>query len=145
MRTIRVTVTVLIIAALFLPGAAAAQDGTASVREALRAAGFELPTPAERAERARRDRRVQRLWSAALIGAGGVAGSLVGFSRNEWAFDEGWFGAGIAGAALGFGLYGFLEPLSWRGVELEPQVVSARRPPGASARPAPGAALALRW
>ncbi len=92
MWRIRVTATVLIITALFLPGAAAAQDGAVSVREALRAAGFELPTPAERAERARHDRRVQRLWSAALIGVGGVAGGLTGFSRNEWAFDEGWVG-----------------------------------------------------
>lgn len=90
--------------------------------EALLAAGFELPTAEEREERARRDRRVQRLWSAALIGACGALGAAVGVSKNKWVIDEGWIGAGIAGTALGFGLYGLFEPMSRRGVEMEPRV-----------------------
>ena len=76
---------------------------------------------------------------------GGAVGALVGFSRNEWALDEGWVGVGIAGTALGFGLYGIFEPLSWRGVELEPRVLASRRPYGAISRPARGAALAVHW
>ena len=67
------------------PAGASAQDaaGMTPATEALRAAGFELPTPADREERARRDRRVQRLWSAALIGAGGALGAVVGFSKKQ--------------------------------------------------------------
>ena len=148
MRRIRIrAVAAVLAAALLVPAASAAQDGGAppSVIDALRAAGFELPAPAERAARVRRDRRVQRLWSAALAGVGGAAGAWVGVSRNEWAFDEGWLGAGIAGAALGFGLYGLIEPLSWHGVDFEPQVVAARRQPGRGARAARGAGLALGW
>ncbi|MCY3842585.1 MAG: hypothetical protein OXH69_03475 [Acidobacteria bacterium] len=146
MQAILVTAAVLI-ATLFLPAVAPAQEPGEMMpaREALRAAGFELPTAAEREERARRDRRVQRLWSAALIGAGGALGAAVGFSNNKWVIDEGWIGAGIAGTALGFGLYGLFEPLSWRGIEVEPRGVAAIRPYGAGSRPARGAALSVRW
>ena len=146
MTTARIAAATLV-AAMFLPSGALAQEsgGTTPAREALRVAGFELPTPTERAERARRDRRVQRLWSTALVGAGGAVGALVGFSRNEWALDEGWVGVGIAGTALGVGLYGIFEPMSWRGIELEPQVVATRRSYGAISRTARGAALAVRW
>lgn len=146
MRTPHAT-AVAVVAALLLPTAVAAQDaaGMKPAREALRAAGFELPTPAEREERARRDRRVQRLWSAALIAAGGAAGAAVGFSHNKWAIDEGWIGAGIAGVSLVFGLYGLLEPMSWGEVEIEPQALAARRPLGAGSRPVRGGALAVRW
>ena len=97
MATVRI-VPAALLAAVVLPSGALAQatEGMTPAREALRDAGFELPTPTERAERARRDRRVQRLWSTALIGAGGAVGALVGFSRNEWALDEGWVGVGIS-------------------------------------------------
>ena len=141
------TMAAALLAALLLPAGAWAQEseGMTPAREALRDAGFELPTPAEREERARRDRRVQRLWSTALIGAGGAVGAWVGFSHNEWPLDEGWVGVGIAGAALGFGLYGLFEPVSWRGVELEPQMLASRRPHGAASRPARGAALSVCW
>ena len=147
MMTTRRILAAAVLAAMFLPARAMAQEsgGMVPAREALRNAGFEIPTPAERAERSRRDRRIQRLWSTALIGAGGAVGALVGFSRNEWAVDEGWVGVGIAGTALGFGLYGIFEPLSWRGVELEPRVLASRRPYGAISRPARGAALAVHW
>ena len=133
--------------ALLLPVGASAQDATGMTpaTEALLAAGFELPTAEEREERARRDRRVQRLWSAALIGAGGALGAAVGFSKNKWVIDEGWIGAGIAGTALGFGLYGLFEPMTWRGVEMEPQVLASRQPYGAVVRTTRGAALSLRW
>ena len=132
MKTPRV-IAVALLVAVFQPIGASAQDaaGMVPATEALRAAGFELPTPAEREERARRDRRVQRLWSTALIGTGGALGAAVGFSKNKWVIDEGWIGAGIAGTALGFGLYGIFEPLSWREIEIEPRGVAARRPYGA--------------
>lgn len=146
MRTPRFIAVALLVAVL-LPVGASAQDATGMTpaTEALLAAGFELPTAEEREERARRDRRVQRLWSVALIGAGGALGAAVGFSNNKWVIDEGWIGAGIAGTALGFGLYGIFEPMSWRGVEIEPQMLASRRPAGAGASPSRGAALSLRW
>lgn len=139
-----ITTVAVLLTILALPPIAAAQD-MVPAREALRLAGHDLPTPAEREEQARRDRRTQRIWSAALIGAGGAAGAAVGFSNNKWVIDEGWIGAGIAGTALGFGLYGIFEPLSWGEVEIEPQGVAARRPYGAGSRPARGAALSVRW
>ena len=146
MRTRRF-IAVAPLVAVLLPVGASAQDATGMTpaTQALIAAGFELPTAEEREERARRDRRVQRLWSAALIGAGGALGAAVGFSKNKWVIDEGWIGAGIAGTALGLGLYGLFEPMSWRGVEMEPQVLASRQPYGAVARATRGAALSLRW
>ena len=136
-----------LLAALLLPAGAFAQEsgGMPPAREALRAAGFDLPTPAEREAVASRDRRVQRLWSTALIGAGGALGAVVGFSHNEWAFDEGWVGVGIAGTALGFGLFGIFDPMSWAEVEVSPQGLVSRRPYGAGSGLARGASLSLRW
>ena len=146
MRTQRFVAAALL-AVLLLPAAAAAQDsqGMTPAREALRQAGFDLPTPAEREEQARRDRTVQRLWSTALIAAGGGVGAWVGRSHNEWALDEGWVGVGIAGTALGFGLFGIFEPTSWRGIEMRPQGLASRRPYGAGSGLARGAALSLSW
>ena len=146
MRTRRF-IAVAPLVAVLLPVGVSAQDATGMTpaTEALLAAGFELPTPEEREERARRDRTVQRLWSAALIGAGGALGAAVGFSNNKWVIDEGWIGAGIAGTALGFGLYGLFEPMSWRGAEIEPQVLASRRSHGAVVGATRGASLSVRW
>ena len=120
MTTQRLIVAALL-AVLALPAAAAAQDGGMTpAREALRQAGHELPTPEQREEQRRRDARNQRLWSTALIAAGGAAGWAVGFSDNEWPIDEGWWGVGIAGTALGFGLFGLLDPMEWGEVEAQP-------------------------
>lgn len=145
MTTERLTVAALV-GVLMLPAAAAAQDqGMTPAREALRQAGHDLPTPAEREDQVRRDRRNQRLWSTALIAAGGAAGWAVGFSDNEWPIDEGWWGAGIAGTALGFGLFGLLDPMEWGEVEAQPQGLSSRRPYGSGSGLARGAALSLSW
>ena len=143
MTTERLTVAALV-AVLFLPAAAAAQEMTPA-REALRQAGHDLPTPAERDEQMRRDRTNQRLWSTALIAAGGAAGWAVGFSDNEWPIDEGWWGAGIAGTALGFGIFGLLDPMEWGDVEAQPQGLASRRPYGSGSGAARGAALSLSW
>ena len=137
-------IAAMLLAVLLLPAAVAAQEMTPA-REALRQAGHELPTPAEREERMRRDSRVQRLWSTALIGAGSAVGSLVGLSHNEWALDEGWVGVGIAGTALGFGIFGLLDPMEWREIEVIPQGLASRRPYGAGSGLARGAALSLSW
>lgn len=143
MNTQRFIVAALL-AALFLPAAAEAQQMTPA-REALRQAGHELVTPAAREEQRRRDARNQRLWSAALIGAGGAAGWAVGFSHNKWPIDEGWWGVGIAGTALGFGIFGLLDPMEWGEVEATPQGLASRRPYGAGSSLARGAALSLSW
>ncbi len=133
-----------LLAVLFLPAAAAAQEMTPA-REALRQAGHDLLTSAEREEQRRRDARNQRLWSTALIAAGGAAGWAVGFSDNEWPIDEGWWGVGIAGTALGFGLFGLLDPMDWGDVEAQPQGLASRRPYGSGSGLARGAALSLSW
>ena len=145
MTTQRLMVAALA-AVLVLPAAAAAQDqGMTPAREALRQAGHDLPTAAEREEQRRRDARNQRLWSVALIAAGGAAGWAVGTSHNKWAIDEGWWGVGIAGTALGFGLFGLLDPMEWGDVEVQPQGLASRRPYGAGSGLARGAALSLAW
>ena len=143
MTTERLTVAALV-AVLFLPAAAAAQEMTPA-REALRQAGHDLPTAAERNEQRRRDASNQRLWSVALIAAGGAAGWAVGTSHNKWAIDEGWWGVGIAGTALGFGIFGLLDPMEWGDVEAQPQGLASRRPYGSGSGPARGAALSLSW
>ena len=43
-----------------------------------------------------------------------AVGGLVGFSKNEWPVDEGV--VGIAVAALGLSL--FIEPVTWRDLEV---------------------------
>ena len=136
-----------LLAALLLPAGAFGQEsgGMTPAREALRDAGFDLPTPAEREEQMRRDRSTQRLWSTALIGAGGALGAVVGFSHNELALDEGWIGVGIAGTALGFGLFGIFDPMSWGEVDVSPQGLASRRPYGAGSGLARGASLSLSW
>ena len=93
----------------------------------------------------RRDARVQRLWSTALIGAGGALGTWVGLSHNEWPIDEGWVGIGIGGTALGFGLFGLLDPMEWGEIEVQPQGLASRRPLGSGSGLARGAALSLSW
>lgn len=143
MTTQRFIVAALL-AVLILPAAAAAQQMTPA-REALRQAGHDLTTPAEREERRSRDARNQRLWSTALIGAGGAAAWAVGFSDNEWPIDEGWWGVGIAGTALGFGIFGLLDPMEWGEVEAQPQGLASRRPYGSGSGLARGAALSLSW
>ncbi|MCE2514218.1 MAG: hypothetical protein J4F37_04260 [Acidobacteria bacterium] len=144
MMTTQRIIAAALVAVLVLPAAAAAQQMTPA-REALRQAGHDLPTPAEREEQRRRDATNQRLWSAALIGAGGAAGWAVGFSDNEWPIDEGWWGVGIAGTALGFGLFGLLDPMEWGEVEVQPQGLASRRPAGSGSGLARGAALSLSW
>ena len=145
MTTQRLIVAALL-AVLALPAAAAAQDGGMTpAREALRQAGHELPTPEQREEQRRRDARNQRLWSTALIAAGGGLGAAVGLSHNKWAIDEGWVGVGIAGTALGFGLFGLIDPMEWGEVEVRPQGLASRRPYGAGSSLARGAALSLGW
>lgn len=135
-----------LVAALFLPAAAAAQDqGMVPAREALRQAGHDLPTPEQRNEQMRRDRRNQRLWSTALIAAGAAVGTWVGLSHNEWPIDEGYVGIAIGGTALGFGLFGLLDPMEWGEVEATPQGLASRRPHGAGSELARGAALSLSW
>ena len=64
----------------------------------------------ERLRQIRNERTRQFILGAGLMAAGG----LVGFSKNEWPVDEGV--VGIAIAALGLSL--FIEPLTWRDLEV---------------------------
>ena len=66
-------------------------------------------------------------------------------ATNEWPIDEGWWGVGIAGTALGFGLFGLLDPMEWGEVEVQPQGLASRRPAGSGSGLARGAALSLSW
>ena len=138
------TTAVVLLAILVPPFNAAAQE-MVPAREALRQAGHEMPTPAEREEEMRRDARTQRLWSAALIGAGGAAGAAVGLSKNKWPIDEGWVGAAIAGVSLGFGIFGLLDPMDWGEVDAAIGGVASNRPRGAGSGLASGASLSLSW
>ena len=132
------------LAILVLVPVAEAQE-MVPAREALRMAGHEIVTPAEREEQMRRDARNQRLWSVALIGAGAAAGTAVGLSKNKWPIDEGWVGAAIAGVSLGFGLFGLLDPMDWGEVDASIGGVASNRPQGAGAGLASGASLSLSW
>lgn len=138
------TTVAVLLAILVLPPVAAAQE-MVPAREALRRAGHDLPTPEEREEQMRRDARNQRLWSVALIGAGGAAGAAVGLSKNKWPIDEGWVGAAIAGVSLGFGLFGLLDPMDWGEVDATVGGVASNRPHGAGSGLASGASLSLSW
>ena len=64
----------------------------------------------ERLRQIRNERTRQFILGAGMMAAGG----LVGFTHNEWTIDEGVIG--IAIAALG--LAAFIEPLTWRDLEV---------------------------
>ena len=64
----------------------------------------------ERLRRIRSERTRQFILGAGLMAAGG----LVGFTHNEWVVDEGVVGAAIAV----LGLAAFIEPLTWRNLEV---------------------------
>ena len=64
----------------------------------------------ERLRQIRSERTRQFILGAGLMAAGG----LVGFTHNEWVVDEGVVGAAIAA----LGLAAFIEPLTWRNLEV---------------------------
>lgn len=139
----RTTTTVAVLLALLVLRSVMTAQDLIPAREALRLAGHDLPTPAEREAERRRDARSQRLWSAALIGAGAAAGTAVGLSKNKWPIDEGWVGIGIAGTSLGFGLFGLLDPTDWAEVDVSLDGIATNRPHGAGSSLARGASLSL--
>ena len=68
----------------------------------------------ERLRQIRTERMRQYILGAGLMAAGG----LVGFSKQNWVIDEG--AIGIAIAALG--VAAFIEPLTWRDLEVRTSV-----------------------